>query len=127
MRTNSLLYDRAMDQRLDMLKLALRNLAAPADEQVQYLDELLGADAAAHGNDELAQELNDAFASHLDMRERGFLSEEQIVAIRPVDDLLGRLSGDGAPGFWKRDALATDDRWEQVRRAAQAALRKLEP
>lgn len=121
----ALRYGDAMDGRLDMLKLALGNLAGSAEEQAKYLDELLGTNAAAYGNDELAQELNDAFASHLDMKERGLLADEQIAAIHPVDQMLGQLSAQADAAFWRREALETDLRWQQVRDAARAALRTL--
>ena len=114
-----------MDRRLDMLKLALANLAGSAGEQARYLDGLLGNNASAYGNDELAQELNDAFASHVDMKERGLLGNEQIDAVRRVDQLLGQLSARTDDVFWRREALATDSRWDQVRIAAKAALRAL--
>jgi len=114
-----------MDHRLDMLKLALANLAGSADDQARYLDGVLGNSAAAYGNDELAQELNDAFASHLDMKERGLMKDEQIDAVRQVDQLLGQISAGTEDVFWRREALATDPRWDQVRMAARAALRTL--
>ena len=114
-----------MRLRLVTLKGALTHLAAPAEEQIRYLNDLFGSEAVAYGNDELALELTDAISSHHDLRERGLLSDTQIAAVQAVDQMLVGLSKRGNEGFWKRDALLTDPRWEQVRLAAHAALATL--
>ncbi|HEV2082596.1 MAG TPA: hypothetical protein VGR32_09110 [Brevundimonas sp.] len=111
-----------MDHQLDILKRALTNLALPADRQAEYLDALLGPQAVAYGTDELALELDDAFAPHLAMHAQGLMSERQIAAVRIVDEMLADLSGKAHASFWTREALTSDPRWDQVRLVAQAAL-----
>lgn len=119
-----------MPTRYELLREAVGVLAAPAAEQAAHLDRLFsalvnGGSAAAYGNDELACELEDIFIAANDMIEHGELTEREAAAIRPVDTMLGDLSGKHHAAFWERNALADDPRWEQVRVLAAAALKKL--
>jgi len=115
-----------MDQRLETLKATLRTLSAPARAQADYLDGLCGPTAADYGNDELGLELDDAFSSHEEMLKAGLLTDRQATAIRLLNGLLASGSSNAESEFWKREALSTDPRWEQVRSAARAALEAFE-
>ena len=118
-----------MPTRYQQLRQAVSNLAAPPEEQVRYLDERFtsltgGGSAAGYGNDELALEL-DIFQAANDMIEQGELSETEKRAILPLDELLARWNGPDKAGFWQRDALFNDARWEEVRACAARALADL--
>ncbi len=116
-----------MPTRYEALREALWYLAAPADKQSTYLDELMapvtgGGSAAAYGNDELALGLDDIFFASNDMIAHGELTETEAAAIRPVDALLTKLSGEANASFWRREALEDDHRWNEVRSLARHAL-----
>jgi hypothetical protein len=119
-----------MPSRYENLRQAVIHLAAPADEQIAYLDDILspltgGKSAAGYGNDELALELEDYFLASGDMVERGELTDNQAAAIRRLDTFLAELSGKDHADFWQRDALARDPRWAHVRAMAADILRHL--
>jgi hypothetical protein len=119
-----------MPTRYEQLREVVSVLAAPATQQAAHLDRLFstlvsGRSAAAYGNDELACELDDIFMAANDMIEHGELTEQEAAAIRPVHTMLGDLSGQHNADFWRRNALADDRRWEQIRTLAGAALKKL--
>lgn len=83
------------------------NLAAPAEEQIRYLDDSFasltgGGRAAVYGNDELALELGDIFCAAYDMIEHGELSHAEKEAVRPLEELLARMERSG-----ERRVLAT--------------------
>lgn len=119
-----------MPTRYEQLRRAVRYLAAPATEQMAYLDRLLspvagGGSAAAYGNDELALSLDDLFFASDDMISHGELTEVEAAAIRPLDGLLTELSGEQNAPFWRREALVDDERWKEVRSLAGKALAQL--
>ena len=102
-------------------------LASPAGEQTAYLDELMstatgGGSATSYGNDELALEFDDIFHASRDMIRHGELTEYEAALIRPLDDLLTRLSGEHHAYVWQREALDADSRWDEIRTLAQSAL-----
>jgi hypothetical protein len=116
-----------MPTRYQQLRQAIANLAAPADEQVAWLDAIHGplaggTSAAGYGNDELALELDDIYHAAGDMLEHGEIREAEIDAVKPLDELLVRWSGESNAGFWTREALYTDPRWDAVRQCARRAL-----
>jgi hypothetical protein len=119
-----------MPTRYEQLREAVRYLAAPAAEQVAYLDRLLrpvtgGGSAAAYGNDELALGLEDLFFAANDMISHGELKEIEAAAIRLLDEALTRFSGEQNASFWRRDALRGDERWDGIRTLAANALARL--
>ncbi len=119
-----------MASRYQQLRRAVANLAAPAQDQIRHLDEGFasltgGGSAAAYGNDELALELDDIFHAAGDMIAHGELSEAEKEAIRPVDELLRKWSGQENSDFWRREALFNDPRWAEVRACAARALAHL--
>ena len=119
-----------MPSRFQQLREAVANLAAPAGEQVRYLDhsfKLLtgGGSAEGYGNDELALELDDIFQAANDMIEHGELTEAEKGAIGPLDELLTRWCGPDNADFWQREALFRDARWADVRACAAQALARL--
>ncbi|MEP9401078.1 hypothetical protein [Sphingomonas sp. VNH70] len=116
-----------MPSRYQLLREAVRQLAAPAPEQVACLDAMFvrltgGGSAAAYGNDELAIGLDDIFMAANDMIAHDELSEAEAAAIRPLDASLVRWSGEANAAFWRREALFHDPRWDEVRSLARHAL-----
>jgi hypothetical protein len=105
----------------EQLKAVTANLAASAEQQDRHLSEQ-GFDQS-HGNDELALEFDDAYRLFDAMLSDGELTRSQREALRPLDALLSLRSQDSDAGFWKRDALWTNARWEEVRRVAADAFR----
>lgn len=110
-----------------MLRRAVANLARPAEEQATYLDDLLApvsgpGGAAAYGNDELALHFEDYFSSADHMLEAGEITLAEVAAAAPLDEMLREWSGQSNADFWTREALFTDQRWDQVRLCAQNAL-----
>lgn len=119
-----------MATRYQQLRQAVANLAAPADEQVRFLDEGFtsltgGGSAAAYGNDELALELDDMFHAADDMIQQGELSEAEKEAIHPLDALLAEWSGQENADFWRGEALFHDARWAEIRACAARTLARL--
>ncbi|PAX06369.1 hypothetical protein [Sphingomonas lenta] len=119
-----------MPSRYENLRNAVARLAAPAEQQVAYLDRIHapladGASAIGYGNDELALELDDYFSPACDMIFYGELSEAERTAILPLSKLLGKLGGQEHADFWRREALFNDPRWAEVRSHAAQALEHL--
>ena len=118
-----------MRTRYQQIREAVAALAAPPDEQAAHLDRLFSSaargSAATYGCDELALCLDDIFAARNDMIEHGELVEPEAVLIRPLNDLLTRLSGQHNAEFWRREALYADARWDNVRALAKSALSAL--
>jgi hypothetical protein len=116
-----------MPARFEQLREAIANLAASADVQAAYLDRVHspltgGGSAAGYGNDELALEFDDIFHAAGHMVDAGELTPWQRDAAVPLDAILNRWSGQSHAAFWKREALWSDPRWEEVRSVAKEAL-----
>jgi hypothetical protein len=116
-----------MATRYQQLRKAIARLAAPADEQHAYLEGILGhltanGDATGYGNDELALEFDDIYPAANHMRDWGEITQEEIDAANPLDELLEQLSGAQNADFWRRQALWDDPRWQQVRECAALVL-----
>jgi hypothetical protein len=116
--------------RYQQLRAVTARLAAPAAEQQAYLEQLflplaVDGDSSAYGCDELALEFEDYFISAEHMLRDGKLSIRQLELLRALDAILGKWSGEHHSDFWRRDALRTDPRWEDVRKHAQSALAML--
>jgi hypothetical protein len=116
-----------MAGRYERLRQAIATLAASADAQAAYLDRLHapltgGGSAAEYSNDELALEFDDVFHAAGHMIDAGELTPWQRDAALPLDHILKGLSGQMHADFWKRDALWSDARWEEVRTVAKQAL-----
>ncbi len=115
-----------MPTRYQQLRQAIANLAAPADEQVTYLDSIFASltlgSAENYGNDELGLEFGEAYAAAEHMLDFGEIRPAEIEAARPLDELIRRWSGRRNADFWAREALFTDPRWEEVRHCARRVL-----
>jgi hypothetical protein len=116
-----------MPTRYQQLRMKVARLSMSADEQHAYLESILApmsgkGTGVGYGNDELALELNDIFVATGHMREWGEISDAEIAAVKPLDDLLVKWSGGASPDFWRREALWTDPRWDEVRTCAKLAL-----
>jgi hypothetical protein len=119
-----------MASRFQQLRQAVANLAAPAEEQVRYLDHLFasitgGGSAEAYGNDELVEEFDDIFLAANDMIEYGELTEAEKEAVGSLEATLTRWCGQRDAEFWLRDALFSDPRWTDIRACAAQALAEL--
>ena len=118
--------------RYEHLRGATCHLAAPAEEQQAYLDDLLlplavEGDSSAYECDELALQFEDYFISVENMLGAGELSVEQVEALYALNDALEGLSGEKHADFWQRDALRSDPRSADVRALAQEAMKLLPP
>ena len=119
-----------MPTRYQQLRQSVRRLAASPEEQVAYLDSILGhmtsdGDVSGYGNDELAMDLEDIFLASADMIDHGELTAIEKAAIEPLDSLLEKWSGKKHADFWARSALFSDTRWREVRNVASTALAHL--
>ncbi|HTU09659.1 MAG TPA: hypothetical protein VMG08_02075 [Allosphingosinicella sp.] len=119
-----------MPTRYQQLRGAVFRLSLGADEQHAYLESILAhlsgnGSSVCYGNDELALELEDIFLAAGDMREWREIGDAEIAAIKPLDDLLEKWSGETDADFWRRDALWTDPRWDEVRALASTAFAML--
>ncbi|MBX7526481.1 hypothetical protein [Qipengyuania vesicularis] len=102
-------------------------LASPAQAQVEYLDYTFrnltnGKSAACYGNDELLLEFDDYYVACEYKHELGEITQAEIDAARSVAAIFGDLRTGGDKAFWRREALFSDPRWEQIRECAAAAL-----
>lgn len=118
-----------MATRYQMLREAVSNLAAPADEQVAYLDRIFvqctgGGSAEAYGNDELVLELDDSFMAHRHMMEFGEINDAEVAAVKRLYNFVNSHWGD-TNNFWDRKALFVDPRWREVRAMAAQVLAQL--
>ncbi len=114
------------------LRRAIATLAASADEQHAWLEEIFapvtkGLSAWGYGNDELALELNDIYLAARLMVEEHEISEAQAEAPRALDAFLEKWSGKENADFWVREALWADPRWEEARQLARIALAEFPP
>ena len=106
---------------------SIERLTWTAEQQVAYLDSILGhmteaEDASGYGNDELALELEDNLFILPNLLNAGLIQMETVDSIKPLDIFLDENSGQENADFWARDALHHDERWNEVRRLARTAL-----
>jgi hypothetical protein len=95
------------------LETVVRHLAAPPDEQIEYL-----AGLGTQGNaDELALEFDDAYRPV-----RAQLPLDLSRGLDYLDGLLGRFSGQSNSEEWTVEALSRSSRWAEVREAARTIL-----
>lgn len=92
---------------------AIKRLAAPADEQENYLRQLGTAPLA----DELALEFSDALGY-----QHGVLTPVALATARELDAQLTTMSGEHNASLWTLDALHTASEWNRVRELAKRAL-----
>ncbi|MEH6714268.1 hypothetical protein [Parasphingorhabdus flavimaris] len=109
------------------LKDSIERLTWTPEQQVAYLDSILGhmteaEDASGYGNVELALELEDNLVTIPNILDAGFLEIEAVDSIKPLDTFLGKYGGQENADFWARDALYHDERWNEVRKLARTAL-----
>jgi len=100
---------------------ALRRLAADAGQQREYLNRI----HTPGSSDELALEYYDLILMVPELVDGGELTVSQAEALQLVDDLLGSFSGRGHSALWDPALLDTAKEWDDVRRAARAALSAL--
>jgi hypothetical protein len=98
-------------------KEALQALAQPAEAQLQTAEEEAGL------GEQLVQRYNSAWRA-LKSDRFSKLKPVQRGCVRTLDGYLKDLSGQHNLEFWSDpDALRQDERWQEIRRLAQATLR----
>jgi len=116
--------------RYTMLRETVAHLAAEPDAQARYLDDSFvdltgGGSAADYGNNELVLEFDDIFVATEHMLEHGEITRTEIDSIRPLADMLEIFCKEADDSFWQREALYSDQRWNQLRRCATDILPQL--
>lgn len=119
--------DTNMPTRYQQLRQAIARLGWNADEQHAYLERILDfprpvGTPTGYGNDELLEEFDGIYMAVGDMRDWGEITQDEIDAAKPLDDLFKRWIGPQNADFWRREALWSDARWEQVRQCARKVL-----
>ena len=106
------------DPLVEELFKALGRLAAPAADQIAYLQRLGTAPSA----DELALELDDVVFLLPKLLDEGRITWQQADLTRTIERKLLAMSGEQRSHLWTVEALVTAEEWEDVRRLAAAAL-----
>ncbi|WP_258904005.1 hypothetical protein [Actinokineospora sp. UTMC 2448] len=75
--------------------------------------------------DELAHEFDEGYLLLSAFISNGWLPANAREQFGPIDAALAATSGDGHQDVWAVEALATDNRWEEVRALARNALNSL--
>lgn len=106
------------EKQLAVLWDAVLNLAFPANEQLAILE------AAGDGRavDELALDYNDNCWIVNDAESRNKLTQDELSALRSLDQKLDQMSGEANSGNWTIEALQSYDCWKDVRKLAVTAL-----
>ena len=120
----------AMSTRYQRLRTAVANLAAPADFQVAYLDNIFvrctgGGSAAGYGNVELVEEFYDIFLARNHMLEYDEIKQAEVAATVQLDGFLSLICAEQDGKLWAREALFIDERWKQIRSHAAKVLKEL--
>ena len=114
----------AKDYRFANLKASIVMLAAPASEQSAYLTGLFrqidGDDARFRPCDELALEFDDYWLPAQSLVDEGKLSSAQHAAIQRLSDYFDETVLE--LGFWRRESLFNDPRWQAIREIASEVL-----
>ena len=105
----------AEDGVLANLRFTLQLLAASAQDQISHVLPPLHGDIAG----EMAENF-DNWA--LSVHTYWTLTDEQTQALNGLSAFFDAQDSAGHPTFWEDEALASDERWEQVRHLARAAL-----
>ena len=101
------------------LQNVLANLAAPAAEQIAYLERL----GVLPLIDELALEFGDIVGLVPQLVEEGHLTADQATAVSAIDHMLSEMSD--RHDLWTMDALLDHPAWQEVRRLAAIGVRQL--
>ncbi len=94
------------------------NLALPASEQLAILE--AGGDGRAV--DELALDYNDSCWIITGAESRNELTQDEVSALRSLDQQLDQMSGEANFENWTIEALRSYNCWKDVRRLATTAL-----
>lgn len=104
---------------LILLHEALQHLAAPAEEQLAWIER------EKVTIDELALDYDNAAMAAWQLVESGEITRPQLDAITALLDDTVELSNDEAN--WTHSALTASAKWEKIRRSAAAILINLTP
>lgn len=111
-----------MSSRIELLRQSLAILAAPAPEQLKYL-ESLGIPGVI---DELAEDYHDMALAARPLYAQGEITGEARDCILSLDDLMDKMSGGPEKAeFWSETALASAKEWQDIRGNAKRCLELL--
>ena len=104
-------------------------LAAPATEQVEWLDQSFslvtgGGSAEGYGNDELLDGYFEDVVALNHLVEIGQVTKTEAESMLRLEDFIAEMSK-GNDEFFERDALFSDRRWEDIRVVAKEVLAEL--
>jgi hypothetical protein len=111
-----------MKQYRDELRDCLSRLAAPADQQTKYLQEI-GVYPSA---DELALELHELVLLADSKLQEGEIAKSERDEIAGLDSKLAAISGPENASLWTAEALSSVPEWKEVRNLAKECLRLIE-
>ena len=119
-----------MSTRYQALREAIRLLAAPAQEQIVWLEWLLSdvatnGSARNYGNLELIENCYDIILARDHMRECGELTDAEVVQVSKIHALFDNIRSYKDEGFWDWEALNSDQRWDAIRDTAAEVLTAL--
>lgn len=110
-----------IDKALCELAASLGRLAAPAEEQLAYLERLGTGELA----DELALEFHDNLLAVKGCAKPELRDSAAMRAVAEVDGALERMSGTANEWLWRPEGLRAAPEWAALRRLAAAALERL--
>lgn len=100
---------------LTRLKHSLQLLAIPADQQLNLLPDFIVK------ADEMALDFSNWYEAAVGNFGHGF-KPSQIAALKSIDDLLEKMSGEKNAEYWTDEAVRSGNQWAEVRLLAKKAL-----
>jgi|SRR6185312_3558761 len=107
-----------MTGRVEMLKDALKVLAAEPDEQVRWLD----TQDVPVDVDELALDYDAIAAAADNMLREGEISKAQCECVKALHQYFDTFSGAANADLWDEAALRSAEQWRRVREMARECL-----
>jgi hypothetical protein len=105
---------------LQMVVESLHLLAADSDVQIAVFPDFV------HIPDELVLTFSDAFEMFFDrLFSNGLLNQAQGMLIRQLVTLIDQMTADTDKSIWTLEAIAKAPRWQELREAADAALKAM--
>ena len=109
---------KSLEDQLAPLWDAVLNLALPASEQLAILEAVGDSQAV----DELALDYDDNFWVVNEAESQNELTQDELSALRSLDQHLDQMSGEANAKNWTVEALRFADCWKEVRELAAIAL-----
>ena len=107
-----------LEGQLSLLWDAVLNLALPASGQLAILEAIGDSQAV----DELALDYDDNFRIVNEAEPQNELTQDELSALRSLDQHLDQMSGEANAKNWTAEALRFADCWKKVRELAAIAL-----